>query len=364
MILLRYVLRELLLAFVLAFVAIVTVCTVGIIFQTFRSYEGMNAAFLLRIAPLALAEMSPWAMIVAVCLATTLVYGRLSADNEIDAMRTAGLHTNRILLPAVVFGGMLCLGALILHWELAPRARQHRRTLLRETILLVLRHPPSGKQHELKIGKLNRLSYADAKEGRLIQPALLVLNKKDQGRPQLLFVGREGRLEIAENKPPAILMEDGSLTDWDSDAPPGRPPQVRTDGKMQNPQAEFDLAEIFARSSGPEDMSAVELAAFAESAHGRLLAEAVTELHVRFARSLAPLVLVFLCVPIGILVRKGSRLAGMGAALPPLIGYIVLMVVFQTLGAKDLLPPALAAYGAIVVPGAVAGVFLTRLYRT
>ena len=50
-------------------------------------------------------------------------------------------------------------------------------------------------------------------------------------------------------------------------------------------------------------------------------------------------------MPIGILVKKGSRLAGLGASLPPLLVYLVCYFIFQGLGDKNRISPYLAAYG-------------------
>ena len=54
--------------------------------------------------------------------------------------------------------------------------------------------------------------------------------------------------------------------------------------------------------------------------------------------------LVELPAEVGILVRRGSRLAGLGAALPPLLVYFVCYFVFQGLGDKNRISPLLAAY--------------------
>ena len=51
-----------------------------------------------------------------------------------------------------------------------------------------------------------------------------------------------------------------------------------------------------------------------------------------------------MCAPIGIWVRKGSRLAGLGAALPPLLFYFTSFFVTQGMGEKGKMSPALAAW--------------------
>ena len=72
--------------------------------------------------------------------------------------------------------------------------------------------------------------------------------------------------------------------------------------------------------------------------------EISTILHTRISQSAAPFLLVLVSVPIGIFVRRGSRLAGLGASLPPLLTYFVLFFVFKGMGEKGRVEPVVAAY--------------------
>jgi len=84
-------------------------------------------------------------------------------------------------------------------------------------------------------------------------------------------------------------------------------------------------------------------------------------LHTRYASSLAPLLLVLVAMPIGILVQRGSRLAGLGASLPPLLLYFVFYFVFQGLGDKSRVSPLLAAYAPDLFLSALASLLLWRI---
>jgi lipopolysaccharide export LptBFGC system permease protein LptF len=364
LILQRYILRELMLTFALSFAAIVSVCAVGIIFQTFRSYEGMTFGFLLRLAPAALTQMTPWAMIVSACLTATLVYGRLAADNEIDAVRTSGIRVSRLLTPAILFGLVLSAAAFFVHGEAAPRARFARRSLIKEAVLFVLSSPPAGRQNELKIGSRNRLSYLDMRDGTLVRPALLIL---DRGRPFAVWFAREGRIVVPEEGAPTITLADGAFVHFASDpkAPPSKPPLAKADGHFESYKTvPFELEDIFKRRRGPADMPTAELNQYRLGLNpGDELQEAETEYHGRYARALAPLVLVLLCAPIGVFVKKGSRLAGMGAALPPMLFYILLMITGEGAASKGQIDPRLATYGGVGLIAVTAVFLLWRVVR-
>jgi len=86
MILERYILRELLGSFVFAFLTVLLVCLVGTMFQIFRSFPGLGFSILMQALPLAIGSMAGWVILVAAATASTLVYARLAAENEITAM--------------------------------------------------------------------------------------------------------------------------------------------------------------------------------------------------------------------------------------------------------------------------------------
>ena len=167
MILQRYIFRQLILSFVSLYIVCMAVCLVGMTFQLFRSFEGMGFELLGRMAPLAAGYVAPLVLLFSCCPATTLVYGRLAAEHEIDAMRMSGLHANRFMAPAVLFGILLVIGAYALLEYANPVARDGRRRARRESALLLLKLPPPGKQVGIRLGRY-QLSYMDYRNGRMM----------------------------------------------------------------------------------------------------------------------------------------------------------------------------------------------------
>jgi lipopolysaccharide export LptBFGC system permease protein LptF len=99
-----YVLRELLKTFALTLVALTAVFTMGGGLYNVLQHEGVGAADLFGFLPMLIPIMAVLAMPVAALFATTMVYGRLAADNEIVACRAAGVNVHRLLLGAVLLG--------------------------------------------------------------------------------------------------------------------------------------------------------------------------------------------------------------------------------------------------------------------
>jgi len=86
--------------------------------------------FILSILPFSLMFTIPFSFLAAVML----VFGRLSADNEILAMRMAGRSLMRIAMPVFVIALLLSGLSFWLNTEVAPRAKAHVRNLLLEAV--------------------------------------------------------------------------------------------------------------------------------------------------------------------------------------------------------------------------------------
>lgn len=86
--------------------------------------------FIFSVLPFSLMFTIPFSFLAAVML----VFGRLSADNEIQSMRMAGFSIPRIALP--VFGIAILLSAFCfwLNAEVAPRAKSRVKTLLIDAV--------------------------------------------------------------------------------------------------------------------------------------------------------------------------------------------------------------------------------------
>ena len=333
MILERYIFRELVGSFLFAFFAVLMVCLVGTMFQVFRTFPGLGFTILAQALPMATGAMASWVMLVATSTSSTLVYARLAAENEITAMRACGIHTARIVAPALLFGLLLICFTYPLVEYVVPWTRFARRMAFRQSTIEALKYPPAGKQ-DFYIGSL-RLTYTDYLNGRMVNPTITKMNRQVV---VMDYYAPSGRI-VADNGPLRVIMSKPNYWTIDKN---GRQEHFRAGSDVTDeiPLEEFENAQ-------PQDVDQRDeilwdkLAAAPDRASRNPL---LLILHTRYASSLAPLLLVMVAVPIGILVRHGSRLAGLGAALPPLLIYLVSYFVFQGLGDKNRVHPILAAY--------------------
>jgi lipopolysaccharide export LptBFGC system permease protein LptF len=334
MILERYIFRELVASFLFAFFVVLMVCLVGTMFQVFRTFPGLGFTILAQALPMATGAMASWVMLVATSTSSTLVYARLSAENEITAMRACGIHTGRIVAPALLFGLILVCFTYPLVEYVVPWTRYAKRMAFRQSTIQALKFPPAGKQ-DFYIGSL-RLTYMDYINGRMIKPTITKLNK--QQAVIMDYYAPSGRI-AADELPLRVIMSKPNYWTIDKNGQQAHF-SAGSDVSVEIPLEEFENAQP-QDVDQPDDViwDKIALAPDRTTRNPLLLI-----LHTRYASSLAPLLLVMVAVPIGILVRRGSRLAGLGAALPPLLIYLVSYFVFQGLGDKSRVHPILAAY--------------------
>ena len=354
MILQRYIFRELLITFVVAFAILVSVCSVGLIFNMFRSTEGITLSLIFDAIPLAFAFMAPWALIVAATLAGTMVYGRLSAENEIDAMRTSGIHMGRVIAPALLFALLVFVLAFLAQHEVAPRARFARRDIAGNSILAMLSNPPGGDQNIRISGRIH-LSYLDARDGEIVQPT--VAEYDDDGALVRQFRGSKGIIQVLDDRTVKITIKDGNIT-------------IKKDGQetvtgiiTEGSIPPIKLDNPNEKRKGAEDYTGLELVSEWSRSWGGMRDVYYTELHLRFAKSLGPMVLILLGILIGIRVRKGTKMSGLGMALPPLLLYFILFFVGQSLAQRRLVAPEIGAYSPNAVVLVAATVLAWRVLR-
>ncbi|WP_294433258.1 LptF/LptG family permease [uncultured Victivallis sp.] len=158
-----YVTRGFLLAFSMA-IAILTFGMTGANLVKVLDYVSQGISFwtflefTLYILPIILTFTVPWAVMVAVML----VFGRMSADCEITAMRACGISIMQIVSPILIITFFLTLFCLYLQVEIGPPLLGKSRSLMQTAAInqpLAIFEPGKPIEYE------NTIIYIDDKEG-------------------------------------------------------------------------------------------------------------------------------------------------------------------------------------------------------
>ena len=127
-ILFRLVMWELCKVFLIALIGITGILLMaGIIAEA--SQQGLGPKQLLAAIPLLIPSTLPYTIPATTLFATCVVYGRFSADNEILAIKAAGVNILTVVQPAVILGfgdeSGHVVAVLLRHPAHAPHAPRH-----------------------------------------------------------------------------------------------------------------------------------------------------------------------------------------------------------------------------------------------
>src|SRR2546430_5777476 len=129
----RYIGRQLLVTAIFAVAVLSVVLVLGNIFKKLLDLlVNQNApaslifSFIAYVLPFSLTFTIPWGFLTAVLL----VFGRLSAENELTAMRATGVSIPRTCLSVWLLAAVLTAICLWINLEVAPRAQQEMKNAL------------------------------------------------------------------------------------------------------------------------------------------------------------------------------------------------------------------------------------------
>ena len=126
----RYVFGAFLSSFVLAFLVLSFVLTIGLLVQIVAYVmDGVPMSLVGEFCMVSLPETLQWSMPLALLVSSVLVFSRMSADSEIAAMRACGVNLMSVMKWPVLFGVMCTLLGFWVNNEIVPRGHEVRRTL-------------------------------------------------------------------------------------------------------------------------------------------------------------------------------------------------------------------------------------------
>ncbi len=127
----RYIVRELILPFIFALGIIVFILFINFFLRAVDRFlgKGLDLFTILEYLFLNLAWIVALAVPMAVLISTLMAFGRLSEDNEINALRSSGISFLTILRPALLFGSTICLMLIFFNTLILPEMNFHARLL-------------------------------------------------------------------------------------------------------------------------------------------------------------------------------------------------------------------------------------------
>jgi len=123
----RMIFWELARVFLLALVALTGMLVMGGVVAE-ASQRGLGPMQLLLAIPLLIPSTLPYTLPATTLFATCVVYGRLAHDNEILALKAAGIHLWHVVWPAIFLGLAASSITFLLSLDVIPTTHHELRT--------------------------------------------------------------------------------------------------------------------------------------------------------------------------------------------------------------------------------------------
>jgi lipopolysaccharide export system permease protein len=362
----RVISRELLVNVLFAIAVLSLVLVVGNIFRKLLPLLVNHdvpveylISFIAYVLPFSLIFTIPWGLLTAVLL----VFGRLSADNELIALRSNGVSITRICVPLVLVAILCTAICLWLNVQVAPAAQDK----LRSTIFdLATRNPMALFGSDQVIDQFpGRKIYVGKKEGNKLDN-IIVFEMNDDALPVRVTYARTGMLEAdLPNKRILMHLYEARYQQRDEKDPLDLR-KVRDGISMTEGTLPISLDELYEKEKKKPSRSALSIEQLLDqlkSENKRERSESRTEINKRFSFPFSCLAFAIIGVPLGVTAHRRETSIGFAMGLIVAIAYFLFVILGDTLRASPGLHPELLVWFPNVLFGALGLLLFRRLAR-
>lgn len=207
----RMILWELTKVFFLALLAITGILLLaGIVAEA--SQQGLGPMQLLAVIPLLIPSTLPYTLPATTLFATCIVYGRLAGDNEILAIKAAGVNVLKVVWPGVLLGLVLSGVTMGLYYSIIPYTHLLMRTMflndVKEMMYQELKREKSISHPRLPYSMFVR----DVQGHRLIDATFQHRRSENDRTHDVVIRSREAELEVdLERRKLIVKMHFGEI---------------------------------------------------------------------------------------------------------------------------------------------------------
>ena len=354
-----YILKECFLPFIISLSVLTSVFLLGYLPQLANQVinKGVSLAAIGRVflyyIPLLLGYTLPIA-----CLSTIiLTFGRLSADNEILALRSSGILLRRILYPLIFLGIILSLILFLLNDRVIPRAYQAQRDLLQAT----------GTQNPTAL--LEAGTFITSFPGQVIFIYKIEQNRmynvriyqpQPDGKPTRTIIAQEGEFAVAPEEAKIKLK----LINGTSDEVDFKNPNNFYKLNFKNSFITLDLSKHNQKQEKkPKAMTLRELDLKINELQSLFVdpSPLLTEYYRKITWSFAPLIFILLGFPVAVITHRREKGANVLFAILFAAPYYLLSLGCQALAAQNIFDPSWVMWLPNIIGGALVTVLNVRL---
>ena len=359
----RYVFKQVLMTSLFAVSILSVVLVLGNIFKQLLELLVNHDApleliisFIAYILPFSLTFTIPWGFLTAVLL----VFGKMSAEHELIALRACGISIPRMCV-TVFFLSLVCVGiCLWINVDVAPKAQ----IKMKDALYNIATSNPLAMFGSDKVIEdfPGRKIYVERNAGAQLYN-LLVYEMNQDFEPVTVVHAQRGLLEPdRENKRLLLHIYDGRFEQRDEAAPEDLM-KTRQGITMKESTLTISLVELYEKNKKRKGMSSLtagellnrlehdDKAATPKSAQDAAedLSALKTEVNKRFSFSLASFAFALIGVPLAITAHRKETSAGFLLSLMVAFVYFFFIIVADTVRTKPALHPELLIWSPNVI---------------
>ncbi len=325
-------------------------------------------SFIAYVLPFSLSFTIPWGFLTAILL----IFGKLSAENELTAMRATGISIPRIALPVLILSVLLSLVCYYINVNVAPKAQLKMRTAIYE---MATSNPIALFGSDQVIEEFpGRKIYVGEKNGNELTN-IFIYEIDDNNVPQRVTFAHKGRLDTHPGKSsngddavPEVRMTlfDARFEQVD-ETMPRHVNRMRHGITMDRGVLSISLEELYEKNQkrrGLSSMTMEELSAKLEPQADSAAATATrTEMNKRVSFSLACIAFALIAVPFGITAQRRETMVGFVFSLIIAFVYFLFIILADTFRNNPAAYPHYLVWIPNVLFGALGLVLFWRLSR-
>jgi LPS export ABC transporter permease LptF len=289
--------------------------------------KGVESYFVLKLFLFILPFSLVYTVPIASLISTLLTFGRFSADNEIIAIRTAGISLKKVSIPFLILGIILSLISFILNNKVLP----YTHYASREIVFKIGRQNPTAYLEPgtfVKAFKNHILFFYSMKHNELKNVRIYVTEKD---KPLRTIIAQRAKIKGVKNRNALELILYNGTTDELAKSKPNR--LYKLNFKV------YSLTLNLAGSSKKKlDKKTVELTIKGLKKTAKILGkknidtlEIYSEIYKRYAQSFSPFLFILIGLSLGVKTHRREKSVSYGLGLIIIVFYYTAMITTETL---------------------------------
>ena len=206
--------------------------------------RGLTPAQVLAAIPLLIPNTFPYTLPTTTLFATCVIYGRLAHDNEILAMKAAGINLLQIILPAIFLGILVSIVTFLLYLEIIPTTQNMLITRLVDDVEELL-YSMLKRDGYLRDPKMGYVIYVKRVEGRTLNQAQFLRRDPNSAEFDVIAWAHEAELHVdMEQKQVIVTMRNCYITS----------PTGDNEGVLMEKDWSVDMPQIYPTNTRPNQL--------------------------------------------------------------------------------------------------------------